>query len=252
MVARAEPLAGRLPRRARRARLRPYRDLHRALGIWTFVVVMVVNFSGVYLVFPQTVSPAIMRLLPSRDPGSPTPLIKGAGAQCIDADRAIAIALAITPGALLISIGLPLGSERPYRVALAHPGAAGGAPEVAALINPWSGELIKLTDPRHFPPGKTVLAWQQPLHFERGFGWIWRILICLSGLLPAIFAFTGLAMWLITLSAPRRTVQPLARSISSAKRTGEGQAIRSAGLTIPAAIRECADRTNFLHFSRNM
>jgi uncharacterized iron-regulated membrane protein len=120
---------------------------------------------------------------------------------------------------------------------------------VAAAINPWSGELI---DPRSFPPAQTVLAWQQALHFGQGLGWVWRILVCVSGLLPAIFAFTGLAMWLNTQRARRRTVQPLARSISSAKRTGEGQAICSAGLTRPAAIRERADRANLLQFSRDM
>jgi uncharacterized iron-regulated membrane protein len=149
---------------------------------------MVVNFSRVYLVFPQSVSAAIMGLLPSRDPGTPRPLVKGAEAQCIDADRAIAIALARTPGAPLISIGLPLRTERterPYGVSLARPGAGRGAPEVAAAINPWSGELI---DPRRFHPAQTVLAWQQALHFGEGLGWVWRILVCLSGLLPAIFA----------------------------------------------------------------
>jgi uncharacterized iron-regulated membrane protein len=139
--------------------------------------------------------------------------------------------------------------ELPYGVSLARPGAGRGAPEVAAAINPWSGELI---DPRSFPPAQTVLAWQQALHFGQGLGWVWRILVCVSGLLPAIFAFTGLAMWLNTQRARRRTVQPLARSISSAKRTGEGQAICSAGLTRPAAIRERADRANLLQFSRDM
>jgi uncharacterized iron-regulated membrane protein len=39
--------------------LRLYRDLHNAIGIWTFVVLMTVSFSGVYLVFPQTVGAAL-------------------------------------------------------------------------------------------------------------------------------------------------------------------------------------------------
>ena len=130
---------------------------------------MVVNFSGVYLVFPQSVGAAIMGLLSSRDPGTPTPLVKGAEAQCIDVDRAIAIALATTPGARLISIVLPLRPERPDGVSLARPGPGRGAPEVAAVINPWSGELI---DPRRFPPAQTVLAWQQALHFGESLGWV--------------------------------------------------------------------------------
>jgi uncharacterized iron-regulated membrane protein len=207
--------------------LRLYRDLHGAIGIWSFIVFITVSFSGVYLALPQTVSAAIKTLLPSRDISSPAPIVRGAGVRRIDADRAIAVALSTTPGARLISIGLPLRLEQPYRVSFAHPGDGRGAPEVAALINPWSGELIELIDPRRFAPAQTVLAWQLPLHFGQGLGWVWRILVCVSGLLPAIFAFTGVVMWLITRGARRRTAPPLAGSISSAVRAEEVEAMRS-------------------------
>lgn len=199
--------AGFLVQRGARG-LRLHRDLHAATGIWTFVVFITVSFSGVYLVFPQTVGAAIKTLLPSRDRHGRVPIVRGEGLQCIDPDRAIAIALAATPGARLISIGLPLRPEQPYRVVLAHPGDGRGAPQVAALINPWSGALVELVDPRRFDWAQTVLAWQRPVHFGQGLGWVWRILVCLSGLLPAIFAVTGIAMWLIRRRARRRTVAP--------------------------------------------
>jgi uncharacterized iron-regulated membrane protein len=189
--------------------LRLYRDLHGAIGIWTFVVFIIVSFSGVYLVFPQTVGAVIKTVLPSRATDSPAPIVNAEGDQRIDADRAIAIALSTTPGARLISIGLPMRPEQPYRVSLAHPGDGRDVPEVIALVNS-SGNLIELIDPRRFAPAQTVLAWLGAVHFGQGLGWVWRILVCVSGLLPAIFAFTGLAMWLITRHARRRTVPSLA------------------------------------------
>jgi uncharacterized iron-regulated membrane protein len=189
--------------------LRLYRDLHGAIGIWTFIVFTTVSFTGVYLVFPQTVGAGIKRLLPSRDTDSPAPNVRGEGAQRIDADRAIAIALSATPGARLISIVLPSRPEQPYRISLAHLDDGRDAPEVAALIDP-SGDLIELIDPRRFAPAQTVLAWLGAVHFGQGLGWVWRVFVCVSGLLPAIFAFTGLAMWLITRRARRRTVPLLA------------------------------------------
>jgi uncharacterized iron-regulated membrane protein len=149
--------------------LRLYRDLHNAIGIWTLVVLMTVSFSGVYLVFPQTVGAGIKRLLPSRDNDSPAPIVRDEGAQRIDADRAIAIALSTTPRARLISIGLPVLPEQPYRVSLAHPGHGRDVPEVVALINS-SGTLIELIDPRRFAPAQTVLAWQHAIHFGQGLG----------------------------------------------------------------------------------
>jgi len=132
------------------------------------------------------------------------------------------------------------------------PGAGHSAPEVVALINPWSGKLIQLVDPRHLPLAPTVPALQRALHFGQDLGWVRRILLCLSGLPPTIFAFTGIAMWLGTRGARRRTVQPHARSISSAKRAGGIRAMCSADLTSRVAIPQRADRANLLQPSQDM
>ena len=156
-----------------------------------------VSFSGVYFSFPQSISAGIRTLLPGRDTSGPARISTIEGVQRIDADRAIAIAIAAAPGARLRSIGLPLRADQPYRVSLARPGDARGAPEMTALINPWSAKLIHLIDPGRFAPAQIVLAWQPTLHFGQGLGWVWRTLVFLSGLLPAIFAITGTAMWLI-------------------------------------------------------
>ena len=156
--------------------LRLYRDLHGAVGIWTYVVFITVSFSGVYFSFPQSISAGIRTLLPGRDTSGPARISTIEGVQRIDADRAIAIAIAAVPGARLRSIGLPLRADRPYRVSLARPGDARGAPEMTALINPWSAKLTDLIDPGRFAPAQIVLAWQRTLHFGQGLGWVWRSL----------------------------------------------------------------------------
>lgn len=176
--------------------LRLYRDLHGAVGIWTYVVFITVSFSGIYFSFPQSIGAGIKTLLPGHATSRPVPTLAIETVQRIDADRAIAVALAAAPGARFRSIGLPVRLDQPYRVSLAHPGDARGAPAMTALINPWSAKLIGLIDPGRFDPAQTVLAWQSTLHFGQGLGWVWRTLVFLSGLLPAMFAVTGAAMWL--------------------------------------------------------
>jgi uncharacterized iron-regulated membrane protein len=42
----------------------------------------------------------------------------------------------------------------------------------------------------------SVMAWQRPLHQGSGLGAIWQFLVFLSGLVPALFVFTGVVMWL--------------------------------------------------------
>lgn len=176
--------------------LRLYRDLHGAAGIWFFVVFITVSFSGIYFAFPRPIGAGIKTLLPGRAPSGPVRILTIEGVQRIDADRAIATALTAAPGARLRSVGLPLRPDQPYRVSLAGPGDARGAPEMTALINPWSAKLIDLVNPGRLGAAQIVIAWQDALHFGRGLGWVWRLLVFLSGLLPAMFAITGAAMWL--------------------------------------------------------
>ncbi|HEX9327823.1 MAG TPA: PepSY-associated TM helix domain-containing protein, partial [Reyranella sp.] len=47
--------------------LRFNRELHGAVGIWSLVLFMLVNFTGVYLAFPQQISAAVNTLWPGRD-----------------------------------------------------------------------------------------------------------------------------------------------------------------------------------------
>jgi uncharacterized iron-regulated membrane protein len=184
--------------------LRLHRDIHGATGIWTLLVFMAVTASGVYLVFPETVGGGIRELLPSHELDARPPAVRAGDTRRIDADQAIAVGLAASPGARLLGIWLPLRPDQPYRVSMAHPDDDTGAPDMVAMVDPWSGELLRLTDPARFAPAQKVIAWQQKIHFGRGLGWVWRILVCLSGLLPAIFAYTGVAMWLIRRRARRR------------------------------------------------
>jgi uncharacterized iron-regulated membrane protein/SAM-dependent methyltransferase/uncharacterized protein YbaR (Trm112 family) len=187
--------------------LRLHRDMHGAVGIWTLVVYSTVIVSGIYLVFPQTMGAVIRTLFPSHDSGEPAPIIRAEGTQQIDVDRAIAVALADSSGARLRSILLPLRAEQPYRVSMMHPNDSAGAQEIVTLVSPGSGKLMRLTDPARFNPTQRVLAWQRTIHFGQGFGWGWRILVCLSGLLPIIFAYTGISMWLIRHRTRRRGVR---------------------------------------------
>lgn len=187
--------------------LRLHRDLHGAIGIWMFAVFIAVSFSGVYIAFPRPVGDTIEWLLPSRESSGSMPVVNEEGTRRLDPDGAIGSALAAVPGARFLSINLPLRAKRPYRISLARSGDERGAPELVALINPWSGELIELIDPARFAPAETAFDWLRIGHGGQGFGWIWQFLVFLTGLLPALFAVTGVAMWLIKRGAPRRSVR---------------------------------------------
>ncbi|MET1027382.1 MAG: PepSY-associated TM helix domain-containing protein [Dongiaceae bacterium] len=178
--------------------LRFNRDLHGAVGIWGLAVFMTVSFSGVYLVFPQSLNAAIRILLPARDFRSEDAALKAKPLPGIDplgVDEAVALAQASLPGAEPRSIALPSRPEQPYRITLAQPGRSEGGPLATIYIDPWSHTVLAKRNPNEFSAGETVMAWQRPLHAGAGLGPIWQILVFLSGLLPLLFSITGITFW---------------------------------------------------------
>jgi uncharacterized iron-regulated membrane protein len=176
------------------------RDLHGMVGIWGAALLIVVSASGIYLAFPQALGgrPNLAALRVTPQPGA-----------MLDVDGAIALAQAAVPDAALRFLLLPQRADRPYRATLTLSQARAGAPGVTLFIDPWARRVVELRDPRDYNFGDSVLAWQRPLHTGAGLGWPWRVLVFLSGFLPALFAGTGVTMWLL-----RRRARARARGLT--------------------------------------
>ncbi|MDY0881577.1 PepSY-associated TM helix domain-containing protein [Dongia soli] len=180
--------------------LRFNRDLHGAIGIWGLAVFMVVSFSGVYLAFPQAITAGIGSIFPARDLRSQDMQLKAspiAGEVPLDIDQVIDLARQNAPSAVLRNIALPQRKDQPYRLMLAQPDQVDGTPLATLYIDPWSQKIFVNRSPADYSLGESILAWQRPLHESAGLGWIWRILVFFSGLLPLLFSVTGITMWLL-------------------------------------------------------
>jgi hypothetical protein len=92
---------------------------------------------------------------------------------------------------------LPARPGRPIRIRPVRGGHQRGEPAITALVDPRRRSLSAVFDPRDFSLGERIIVWQRALHAGQGLGWTWRTLVFLSGLLPALFAVTGVAMWWI-------------------------------------------------------
>ncbi|HQS13667.1 MAG TPA: PepSY-associated TM helix domain-containing protein [Reyranella sp.] len=82
--------------------LRLNRELHGAVGIWSLVIFMLVNFTGVYLAFPQQISAAVNLVSPGRDMRAAmfqarVEPMRGTPAMAVD--EAVDLAKARVPGA---------------------------------------------------------------------------------------------------------------------------------------------------------
>jgi uncharacterized iron-regulated membrane protein len=181
-----------------------HRQLHGTTGITAWLLFIVLSFSGTAIAFPQTTASFVRVILfqgpstaaPAAGPGAPAIRVAPVeGQERIDADKALAIAMAAVPGSHLVTMFLPVGREQPYRLFLLPNGAAQGSPPVAVFVDPYRAQTISVRNPWAGDLGDSVITWQRPLHTGRGTNAVYRASIFLVGLLPALFAITGAGMW---------------------------------------------------------
>ena len=206
---------------------RLHREVHGAAGIWGLAVFVVVSLAGVCLAFPETARSVIDLVLPARDLRGSAAALKVepiAGVQPADIDEAIALARTWVPGAEPGFAFLPARADQPFRIGLLRAGQQRGAPAVTIFVDPWSRRVIEVLDPREYSIGEKILAWQHALHAGQALGWVWKLLVFLCGLLPLLFAVSGVTMWRLrrgrsgsTLAVPAVILD----RINSARRAGE-------------------------------
>ncbi len=175
--------------------LRFHRELHAAAGIWGFVVFIVVSFTGVGIVFPETVRALVGGGAPPafnlRTGPEVQPVENGAR---IGAAEAVRVARAALPGSDPASVMLPAKPTQAISVALRP--HDGGTILSMAYVDPYRARVMAVRDPAALSAADSFVAWQRPLHQGDGLGAVWRFLVFLSGFLPLLFTVTGTIMWL--------------------------------------------------------
>ena len=157
--------------------LRFHRELHAATGIWIFLIFMAVSFSGVVISWPQTMGLG--------GPGQRMPAVEPIDGKRLGPTEAVIAAATAVPGIKPRTITIPARPDQPISVNYRSHDAV----NAAVLIDPYSGKVLMVRD-----TSERFLAWMRPVH-DGTLGFVWRFLVFLSGLVPALFIVTGLTMW---------------------------------------------------------
>ena len=180
--------------------LRLNRELHGAVGIWSLVIFMLVNFTGVYLAFPQQISVAVNTVWPGRDMRAAmfqARVDPMRGTAPMDVDEAVELARARVPGTRFLNAFLSVRPDQALRVGLIRPGHEEGAPIITVIIDPYRKSVVDVFDPQAMSTGEKIIAWQRALHYGIGLGGVYKFLVFVSGVIIPIFAVTGFLMWWI-------------------------------------------------------
>lgn len=183
-------------------------DLHRAGGLWTWGLMLIMAVSGVALTLEHEVfEPAVEVFSPiSAHPWEDRPSPPASAAQPVGFDPALAAAktAARAAGVRAPTSGLFLGPE------IGMYGVRFGREEHAGVGQAWvyvdsaGGEVVRTIPAAGGTAGDVVQRMQLPLHAGRVLGMPTRLLAVLVGLAAAGLSLTGVLIWANRLSARRR------------------------------------------------
>ena len=158
------------------------------------------NFTGVYLAFPQQISAAVNSVWPGRDMRAAMLQARVEpmrGVAPMSVDEAVELAKSRVPDARFLNAFLSIRPDQAMRVGLIRPGHEEGAPIITVIIDPYRKAVVDVFDPRTMTTGESIIAWQRALHYGIGLGGLYKALVFVSGVIIPLFAVTGFLMWWI-------------------------------------------------------
>ena len=180
-------------------------DLHRAGGLWVWLVIIVVSFTSFSLNLYREVFYPVMRQISTTTPGpyetlKPAPLgsfiePKISFAQAIDIARAEAERQGFEhpPG------GIWYGGDFPfYNVSFFDPSNELGAQGMGLsnlYVSAEDGAVLGMHRPWHGTAADVFVQLQLPLHSGRILGLPGRILMSVMGLMVVMLSVTGIVIW---------------------------------------------------------
>lgn len=175
-------------------------DLHRAGGLWFWIVLLLLAVSSVYFNLNREVFRPVVELF---SPLTPTvyetrrslpgrePVLSFDQAITIAVDAASARGLASDPSDVLYS------ALSMYMVRFRPPGSKRGAGlgSPAIYVDAQDGHVLGIEVPGEGTIGDLIVAAQLPIHSGELLGLTGRIVVCISGIVVAVLSVTGAVIW---------------------------------------------------------
>jgi uncharacterized iron-regulated membrane protein len=182
-------------KRGVRGRARDY-NWHNVLGIWSFVPLVLIVFSGVVISFPWA-SALVYRALGSEPPKQQQPSESRSEAVAIDDamfDAAITAAARVEPHWQSISVRLPLSQKKPVSFALDAGSGARPDKRSQLMIDPRSGALVEHKTYASQNGGQKARAWLRWIHTGEAGGIAGQLVATVASGAAVVLAWTGIAL----------------------------------------------------------
>jgi uncharacterized iron-regulated membrane protein len=173
-------------------------DLHKTVGFWMLIALVVISATGIGLIFPEAVRPVVSLPSPATPYISPQVEVPPPkGTPLLSADAIVTMARAAKPGQEIAVLKPPVDTRNPWRV-LFRP-AAGTSPALRSRgtiwLDPWTGAIMLDRTSDTMSMGDRYMTEQLWIHNGAALGFVGRLFVFISGLAPLILFVTGYTIW---------------------------------------------------------
>lgn len=173
-------------------------DLHRALGFYASVLLLIAGITGASLVFHEQFERAAHLLMGTRPAIASVPRPAAVGAPAVPSlplDTLLAIAERALPGGFISYLYLPTTPGESFRVRKRVAGEQHPNGKSFVHVDPVTGAVLAVEDGSRAPRGARLYSILYPLHIGVLGGTATRLLALLVGLSLPTLAVTGALMW---------------------------------------------------------
>lgn len=178
-------------------------DVHRAVSLWLWILLLIVAVSGFAFNLPDAYTAMIKPIAEYQDSEVRTELDTPLIDPQVGWDKALQLATrhmaqqAAThgftinrPGALIYRRALGVYY---YRVHSSRDVVSYG--ETTVAIDATTGELVGVDIPTGHSAGNTFTSWIKALHTASVFGWPWKVMVSVTGIVVVVLSLTGVMIW---------------------------------------------------------
>jgi uncharacterized iron-regulated membrane protein len=174
---------------------RTWYDWHNAVGIFSFVFLLLLSATGVFIGFESSAVPLAYRLTGSSPVPPISPKITAQpGVPQISPDAALEIARTALPGAtpFLVPVVSPTDAYN-VRVRFPEDLTPGGRSRV--LIDSYSGQVMAVDSSRTAPGGRRTETLNRAIHTGDIFGIPSKIVMSIASIMAPVQLLTGVMLW---------------------------------------------------------
>ena len=169
-------------------------NLHKSFGIWIFAVLLVVAFTGTFLIFTKQFNQMVATVSPVRD--FKKTQVKHDFSSDVEFDSIVKNAMEATHNREIIAVQFPQKDE-PFRFTIRPDNYTQGRHGISVFVAS-DGKVLEVRNPSDYSKGENFLMWLGMLHKGIGlgaFGFLWRIVQIVCGVGILLFAYTGIMIW---------------------------------------------------------